>query len=344
MRRIYWLLIICGLLCLSSFVFAEEPPDIVLPALTSEPQPALSPTSGPQSGASMLAENGILNLVNRDKRVPKDYIPADLVTPRVTTRKKGLQGNILMRTEAAGALEAMFSAAKKEGNLTLYAASGYRSYGIQQILFNQKVQTVGSRDKAQKTVAPAGTSEHQLGLAMDLQAPSQLNLNRSFGDTDEGKWVTNNAHRFGFVVRYKREWSQITGYLYEPWHVRYVGVAHAKTLFTLDIPLETYVAQMEKLPEYVLRGATDKLLIGLVIPLLTDETAQLPDVLLNAEPETQAQALRSATLPFLEAGTNYEAALWAIYPTPRPTVGPRVETDVETSVFTSERQGDGLSD
>lgn len=344
MRRTYRQLIICGFVCLSLFALAEEPPDIVMPSLTGKPQPAASAAPTPLSGASMLAEAGILQLVNRDQRISKAYVPADLVTPRAATRKKSLQESILMRAEAAKALEAMFSAAKMEGNHTLYAASGYRSYGIQQILFNQKVGIAGSRDKAQKTVAPAGTSEHQLGLAMDLQAPSQLNLNRSFGDTDEGKWVANNAHRFGFIVRYKREWSQITGYLYEPWHVRYVGVAHAKALFTLDIPLETYTAQIKKLPDYVLRGATDKLLIGLLTPLLADETAPLPVALLNAEPETQAQALRSATLPFLEDGTSYESVLWAIYPTPRPTAGPRVETDVETSVFTSERRNDGLSD
>lgn len=344
MRRTYLVLIMCGLLSLFSSAFAEQPPDIIMPALTGVPQPEAAVTPAPLPGTSMLAEDGILHLVNRDQRISKAYVPADLVTPHVTTRKKSLQENIFMRAEAVGALETMFSAAKKEGNHTLYAASGYRSYGIQQILFNQKVQTVGNRDKAQKTVAPAGTSEHQLGLAMDLQAPSQLNLNRSFGDTDEGKWVAGNAHRFGFIVRYKREWSQITGYLYEPWHVRYVGVAHAKALFALDIPLETYVAQLERLPEYVLRGATDKLLIGLLTPLLADGTAIIPNALLNAEPEKEAQALRSATLPFLEAGTSYEAALWAIYPTPKPTAGPRVETDVETSVFTSERQNDGISD
>ncbi len=344
MRRTCRLLIICGIVCLSLSALAEEPPDIVMPASTDAPQPAAHAAPTPLPNAPMLSQAGILQLVNRDQRITKAYVPADLVTPRVATRKKSLQESILMRAEAAKALEAMFSAAKMEGNHTLYAASGYRSYGIQQILFNQKVETAGSRDKAQKTVAPAGASEHQLGLAMDLQAPSQLNLNRSFGDTLEGKWVAENAHRFGFIVRYKREWSQVTGYLYEPWHVRYIGLAHAKAIFALDIPLETYVGQAMKLPEYVLRGATDKLLIGLLAPLLADETASLPAQLLSAQPETQAQALRSATLPFLEDAQSYESVLWAIYPTPKPTAGPRVETDVETSVFTSQRLGDGLSD
>ena len=344
MKRIVRLLIISGLLFAAFLALAEEPPDMVMPSHTGEPQAAAGPAPGVQPGGSMLGEEGILNLVNRDRHISKAYVPADLVTPKVATRKKSLQDNILMRAEAAAALEAMFASAKKEENLTLYAASGYRSFGIQQILFNQKVLEAGSRDKAQKTVAPPGTSEHQLGLAMDLQAPSQLNLNRSFGDTPEGRWVAQNAQRFGFIVRYKREWSQVTGYLYEPWHVRYVGTAHAKALYTLDIPLEAYIQQMEKLPEYVLRGATDLLLTGFVRSMLADETAAVPAVLADAPVLMQAEALRSATLPYLEAGASYESVLWAVYPTPRPTAGPRVETDEETSVFTSEKRSDGLSD
>ena len=343
-KRICRLLIISGLFCAGFFALAEEPPDMVMPSYTGEPQAAAGPAPGVQPAGSMLGEEGILYLVNRGRRISKAYVPDDLVTPKVATRKKSLQDNIQMRAEAASALEAMFAAAKKEENLTLYAASGYRSFGIQQILFNQKVLDAGSREKAQKTVAPPGTSEHQLGLAMDLQAPSQLSLNRNFGDTPEGRWVAQNARRFGFIVRYKREWSQITGYLYEPWHVRYVGTAHAKALYALDIPLEAYIPQMEKLPEYVLRGATDLLLTALVRPMLADETAAVPAALAFVPAQMQAEALRSATLPYLDAGVSYESALWAIYPTPRPTAGPRVETDEETSVFTSERRSDGLSD
>ena len=78
--------------------------------------------------------------------------------------------------------------------------------------------------------------------------------------------------------------------------------------------------------------------------MLADETMPVPAALVDAAPAMQAEALRDATMPYLEASTSYESALWAIYPTPRPTAGPRVETDTETSVFTSERQNDGLSD
>lgn len=339
MRKRFFVFFLSALL-LAGPGLAEEPPEIDMPEVTAGP--AAAPTPAP--GGSLLDDGGILRLVNRDKRITMHYAPSDLVTPRVGTRKKGMEERIQLREEAARALEKLFEAARQEAGHTLYAASGYRSYGIQQILFNQKVQTVGSRDQAQKTVAPPGTSEHQLGLAMDIQSPSQLNLNRSFGDTPEGQWVAQNAPRFGFIIRYKREWTGITGYLYEPWHLRYIGVAHALAVTALDVPLEHYVAAIEGLPEYVLRGATDTLLIGLARPRLEDASQPLPAALLSAGPGQQQEALRAATLPFLAPGVSYESVLWAIYPTPKPTAGPRVDSDEETSLFSSLGGGGGLAD
>lgn len=330
-----WLAIALAALSITFLAAAEEPPDIELPHETAPPQ--ADQTTAP--GVSWRDDDGILRLVNRDLRITKEYVPQDLVTPKVATRKKGMEERIQMRREAARALERMFAAAQQEDGHILYAASGYRSYGIQQILFNGKVQEVGSRQTAQKTVAPAGTSEHQLGLAMDVQAPSQLNLNRAFGDTEEGKWVAANAHRFGFIIRYKREWTDITGYLYEPWHIRYIGEAHARAVYALDLPFETYAQRLQGLPEYVLRGATDTLLVSLL-----QEEAAIPAVLLSAQGEqSQQMALREATLPLLAAGTTYEQALWAIYPTPKPTAGPRIDEDEESSLFAL-LPGHGLSD
>lgn len=328
MRSPYIRRLAVGLVCLSLFSFAEEPPEDLLPVETAPP--LAEPTQPP--GQSMLDTDGILCLVNRDLKITKHYVPADLRMPEVATRKKGMEERILMREEAAQALEKMFQAAKWEAKYTLYAASGYRSYGIQQILFNGKVEAVGSRDAAQKTVAPPGTSEHQLGLAMDIQSPNQLNLNRAFGDTEEGKWVAENAQRFGFIIRYQKDWTKITGYAYEPWHIRYVGVAHAKAMHALQIPMETYIEHIASLPEYVLRGGTDYLFVGLV----SDRLAEKPVVQsFPSAPEDANAVLRAATVPYLPEGTSYEAALWAVYPTPRPTAGPRVDLDEETSLFSS---------
>lgn len=184
---------------------------------------------------------GYLFLANRDYTLPSDYVPPDLVHPQVATT----DNEITMREEAAHALEDMFLTAKEEQGLTLIAVSGYRSYGRQASIFQRKVNNVGKK-KALLLVAPPGTSEHQLGLAMDLGTKKDTSLSEAFYDTPEGKWVAENCHRFGFIIRYKKEWTEITGYAYEPWHVRYVGREHAERIYTLDIPLEEYIARLRE--------------------------------------------------------------------------------------------------
>ncbi len=183
-----------------------------------------------------------LYLVNRDYALTQSYVPDDLVKPKVRTQ----YGNITMRKEAAEALEALFAAAKEEQGFTLEAVSGYRSYARQKAIYARKVQNTGSVAKAQLLVAPPGTSEHQLGLAMDIGRRAGSGLNASFGKTKEGQWVAENAHRFGFIIRYKEEWTGITGYAYEPWHLRYVGKEHAAELYRLNVPLEIYVEALSQ--------------------------------------------------------------------------------------------------
>ncbi|MBQ4073713.1 MAG: M15 family metallopeptidase [Clostridia bacterium] len=192
---------------------------------------------------------GNLFLVNRDFPVSSDYVPQDLVKPDVAMTAS----NIKMREEAAHALEDMFRAAKDEKGYNLVAISGYRSYGQQTSIFNRKVKNVG-RKAAMLLVAPPGTSEHQLGLAMDLGCKRNTSLTESFGKTEEGQWVAENCHRFGYIIRYKEEWTDITGYAFEPWHVRYVGVEHAARIHELDIPLEYYIAQLRE-AQYALIAA-----------------------------------------------------------------------------------------
>lgn len=192
---------------------------------------------GAQTIADRTNLGASLFLVNRDFALSQDYVPEDLVRPNVRTQ----YGNITMRREAAEALEELFKAAKEEQGFVLEAVSGYRSFARQKAIYNRKIQNTGSVDKAQLLVAPPGTSEHQLGLAMDIGRKSGSGLNASFGKTKEGMWVAENAHRFGFVIRYKEEWTGITGYAYEPWHIRYVGKEHAAQLYRMDVPLEIYV-------------------------------------------------------------------------------------------------------
>ena len=267
---------------------------------------------------------GYLALVNRDYVLAADYEPDDLVRPNV----KATNGSaILMRSEAAAALEELFAAAKDEAGLTLYAASGYRSYGTQSAIFERKIKNTGSREKAQRLVAPPGASEHQLGLAMDLKATPTSNLSASFAKTKQGQWVAENAHRFGFIIRYKAEWKSMTGYNYEPWHIRYIGVAHATAVHMLNIPYETYYEQVIRLPEYVLTQGNPYLLAGAVQDLINGDESILALLPANA-PDTDA-ALRRASQRYLPEDTSYQQAVWMGYPTPVPTPEPRVDTDTE---------------
>ena len=133
-----------------------------------------------------------------------DYVPPDLVRPNVAFSfgdQKVEQS--FLRKEAAGALEKMFTDAKKSG-IELYAVSGYRSFRFQKALYDAEVKRVGVA-KASLAEAVPGTSEHQTGLAMDIASQStKLLLTERFADTSEGKWLHDNAHRFGFILRYPK--------------------------------------------------------------------------------------------------------------------------------------------
>ena len=95
--------------------------------------------------------------------------------------------------------------------------------------------------EADRVSARPGTSEHQLGLAMDLARKGSSQLNSSFGKTKEGQWVKENAHRFGFIVRYLENYEEVTGYMYEPWHVRYVGTEYAQAIYESTLPVELFL-------------------------------------------------------------------------------------------------------
>lgn len=274
----------------------------------------------------MLSDSGILCLVNRTETLPNDYEPDDLIKPDVPTRKESLQERIYMREEAAHALEDMFAAAMNEKALKLLAVSGYRSYGTQQVLFNQKANAVG-RAQASLTVARAGQSEHQLGLAMDVQCADTPTLSQNFADTEEGQWVADNAHRFGFILRYKDEWKEITGYNYEPWHLRYIGISHATAVHMLNIPYEVYYEQIIRLPEYAIETGNPYLLSGIVQDLLDGDESVL--LTLPETPSDPEKTLEKATEPYLPEETNYQQAVWAGFPTPVPTPAPRIDTDTE---------------
>ncbi|MEW9673459.1 D-alanyl-D-alanine carboxypeptidase family protein [Ammoniphilus sp. 3BR4] len=181
-----------------------------------------------------------LVLVNKRNALPSGFVPPDLVIPNVPFSFAGFDPKKQMREEAARALSELFKQAEKE-EIYLYAASGYRSYDRQKSIFASSVSRNGW-DLATKYSAKPGQSEHQTGLAMDVTSRSaNFALTSYFGETPEGKWLAQNAHEFGFIVRYPKDKENLTGYEYEPWHIRYIGKQAAKYIFEEDLTLEAYI-------------------------------------------------------------------------------------------------------
>jgi len=185
--------------------------------------------------------NNILVLVNKKHCLSPDYVPPDLTRPDINFTFSEDLPKKLMRKEAAEALTRLFEQASSKG-ITLLGVSGYRSYQTQKEIFENKARLQGEA-QANRTSARPGQSEHQTGLAMDITCPSVYNLSTSFGSTPEGKWVAQNAADFGFIIRYQKGKEGITGYIYEPWHLRYVGIGAARYIYQNGITLEEYLGK-----------------------------------------------------------------------------------------------------
>jgi len=185
--------------------------------------------------------NSILILVNKQRSLSETYVPEDLVTAEVRFAPYVLPEKKKMRAVAAEALAQLMEGAAQE-NIELYCVSGYRSYATQKAIFEAKLKAAGW-ENATKFVAFPGQSEHQTGLAMDVTNKAGLNksLTQDFGESPEGKWLQANAHRYGFIIRYQAGKEHITGYSYEPWHIRYVGAEAAESIYLSGLTLEEYL-------------------------------------------------------------------------------------------------------
>lgn len=178
-------------------------------------------------------------VVNKQRKLPNNFVPPNLVVPNVPFSFDSWNEKKQVRQITATALEELFAGAAEAG-INLYAVSGYRSYERQKSIYNWNVQNSGL-EHANKYSAKPGHSEHQTGLAMDVSSSAVgYNLVEAFGDTEEGKWVEKNAHEYGFVIRYPEGKSNITGYNYEPWHLRFIGKEAAKEIYEKDITIEEY--------------------------------------------------------------------------------------------------------
>lgn len=181
-----------------------------------------------------------LVLVNKKHFLPSSYKPKDLVIPNIKFSFKGYQEKKLMRKDASDALEKLFKDAKKDG-INLYGLSGFRSYERQKNIFTNKLNKMDYK-KANEYSAFPGESEHQTGLAIDITSKSvNYKLSSNFGNTKEGKWLKNNAYKYGFIIRYPNGKEETTGYKYEPWHIRYVGSKVAQNINQNNLTLEEYL-------------------------------------------------------------------------------------------------------
>lgn len=183
--------------------------------------------------------NSITVLVNKELSLPSDYIPDDLVVPNVEFSIDYYDEKKLMRKEAAEALEKLFAAAKEEG-LSLTGVSAYRSYERQYEIFTNNIKVKGLEHTTKYSAVP-GYSEHQTGLSIDVSTKSvAYRIDASFAKTKESTWLKENAHLYGFIIRYGEDKTAITGYAYEPWHIRYVGKSLATYLYENNLCLEEY--------------------------------------------------------------------------------------------------------
>lgn len=178
-------------------------------------------------------------IVNKQRSLPEGYEPDDLVEPNVPFSFDGPHEKRHMRKEAAEALEKLFAGAKAD-DIELRAVSGYRSYQRQVSIYNNNVKTKG-KEYTDRVSSVPGHSEHQTGLAIDVSSPSVGNaIEEVFGTSKEGQWLAEHAAEYGFIIRYPKGEEGITGYVYEPWHIRYVGTDLAPDVVKSGLTLEEY--------------------------------------------------------------------------------------------------------
>ncbi len=191
---------------------------------------------------------GNLFLINHNYPVANEYKSNKMLnTAAYTSKYLRVSGNNMYIDEAVfNPLQSMLNDIYNDGANKLVLISAYRSYQTQNMLFQNRVNGLKSSmglENAQKKVATStaipGSSEHQIGLAIDFS--SNTDLSQSFANTKEGQWLNNNSWRYGFVVRYAMDKMNITGIISEPWHLRYVGVPHAEIMYKSGLCLEEYL-------------------------------------------------------------------------------------------------------
>jgi len=220
------------------------PSEAYTPAETQPPAESYTPTET-QSTLLTTVDNNLLpwylKLVNRYNFLEYDFEP----------QLMNVGGDHHFDARAYRSLLDMLESARTEG-LTPIIASSFRSVSHQTFLFNNRVQRFVDEgydayeafEAARRIVAYPGSSEHNLGLAVDIVALSYQNLTANQANTPEGMWLAQNSYRYGFVLRYPYDKQHITNIIFEPWHFRYVGVEAATEMFNRGLVLEEFVSEL----------------------------------------------------------------------------------------------------
>lgn len=216
----------------------EKEINFVMPASTTPENMA-----GEKKGEQKIPENlpWNLTLVNFEHALEESFEPEKLAK---------VDNGYVADSRIADAVKKMISDARTKDNVRIIALSAYRDYEYQKELYENKVQRLQqekgysvdkAREEASTVVAYPGTSEHQLGLALDLVDARHVKLDESQENTNAYKWLYKHCAEYGFIVRYPSGKTDITGIIYEPWHFRYVGEAAAKIIMEKGITLEEYL-------------------------------------------------------------------------------------------------------
>ena len=242
--------VLVGVVVGAFFLFAPKGTPVAEPSDTPSASPSSTPTPTPTPTPTFALDTYSIDdpaspwlVVNKQRPLnPLDYAPVDLVPLNV------VEGQL--RAEAAAQMQALLAAYTAETGLQMRSLSTYRSYSRQVDVYNGWVSSLG-QEGADLTSARPGHSEHQTGWAMDLGAvPAECDLDQCFGQTSQGAWLAAHSWEYGFIIRYPDGYTPITGYEYEPWHVRYVGVPLATEMHNTGVMTLEEMFGLPAAPDY----------------------------------------------------------------------------------------------
>jgi len=213
---------------------APEPSPTATESPTVAPEETRQPPPSPTARPSV---PGLLEPVSKSFSLGSEYVPQDLVElTEVPVTRPGVR----LRQVACEPLKRMLSDARGQG-LAIMVLSGYRSFDEQAVIHAAAIRASGEAEASRYSARP-GHSEHQLGTTVDFTSPAvHYDLVEAFGLTPEGRWLRDNAHRYGFLLSYPEGKEEVTGYMYEPWHYRYVGEETAAAVLRAGVTLHEYL-------------------------------------------------------------------------------------------------------